>query len=60
MQQSGMTNPPEESDREQEEIEQKLLEALGSPAIPIDEDFWTELRRIAHERARSTKPGAPS
>ncbi len=54
MKQSGMplSGSESNSDREQEEIEQKLLEALESPAIPVGEDFWTELCRTAHERAR--------
>lgn len=39
-------------DREQEEIEQKLLEALEEPAVPIGKDFWKEVRRTAHARAK--------
>ena len=40
-------------DREQEEIEQKLIEGLKSPAVPMDKNFWPNLRRTAHARARS-------
>jgi antitoxin ParD1/3/4 len=40
-------------DREQEEIEQKLLEGLKSPAVPMGKDFWKEVRRTAHARAKS-------
>ena len=40
-------------DREQEEIEQKLLEGLQSPSIPVGKDFWNELRRTAHARAQA-------
>jgi antitoxin ParD1/3/4 len=43
-------------DREQEEIEQKLLEGLESPSIPVGKDFWKELRRIAHLRASGSQP----
>ena len=40
-------------DREQEEIEQKLLEGLESPSIPVGKDFWNQLRRTAHARAQA-------
>jgi antitoxin ParD1/3/4 len=42
-------------DREQEEIEQKLLEALEEPAVPMDKIFWPNLRRTTHARARAKK-----
>jgi hypothetical protein len=58
MQQSGMTNSPSESspDREQEKIEQKLLAALEEPAVPMGKNFWTEVRRTAHARAKASAP----
>jgi antitoxin ParD1/3/4 len=40
-------------DREQEEIEQKLLESLQSPAVPVGKNFWKDVRRIAHAKASS-------
>ncbi len=40
-------------DREQEEIEQKLLEALEEPAVPMGKNFWTDVRRTAHARAKA-------
>jgi hypothetical protein len=60
MQQSGMEISDSSEDREQEEIEQKLIEALQSPPVPLGKDFWKEIRRIAHARALSGKPVAPS
>jgi antitoxin ParD1/3/4 len=45
-------------DREQEEIEQKLLEALESPAVPAGKNFWTELRRTGHARAKASSRSA--
>jgi antitoxin ParD1/3/4 len=48
-------------DREQEEIEQKLIEGLKSPAVPIDKNFWPNLRRIAHARTKAAShPAKPS
>ena len=40
-------------DREQEEIEQKPLEGLESPSIPLGKNFWNDMRRIAHARAQA-------
>jgi hypothetical protein len=60
MQQSSMTTCRSESipNREQEEIEQKLIEALQSPSVPAGKDFWSQLRRMAHERTQnSSQPG---
>ncbi|HEY3988206.1 MAG TPA: hypothetical protein VGM02_02840 [Acidobacteriaceae bacterium] len=53
MQQSSMTSSSSEYDREQEEIEQKLLEALEERAVPMGKDFWPELRRTAHALAKA-------
>ena len=41
-------------DPEQEEIEQKLREALEEPAVPMDKDFWPNLRRTAYARAKAS------
>lgn len=40
-------------DREQQEIEQKLIEGLKSPAVPMGKNFWPNLRRTAHARAKA-------
>ena len=40
-------------DRDQEEIEQKLIEGLQSPAVPMDMNFWPNLRRTVHTRAQA-------
>lgn len=45
-------------DREQEEIEQKLLEALEEPAVPMNKNFWPNLRRTAHARAKAASRSA--
>lgn len=48
-------------DREQEELEEKLLEGLRSPSIPVGKDFWNQLRRTAHARAEAaSRAGKPS
>lgn len=47
-------------DREQEEIEQKLLEALEEPAVPMDKSFWPNLRRTAHARAKAARSAKSS
>jgi antitoxin ParD1/3/4 len=41
--------------REQEELEQKLLEGMQSPSVSAGKDFWNQLRRAAHARI----PAAP-
>jgi antitoxin ParD1/3/4 len=47
-------------DREQEEIEQKLLEGLESPIVPAGKDFWQYLRRTLHARAKDASSTAKS
>jgi antitoxin ParD1/3/4 len=47
-------------DREQDEIEQKLLEALEEPAVPIGKGFWKDVRRTAHARAKAAPRPAKS
>jgi len=44
-------------DREQEEIEQKLLEGMQTASVPVGKDFWSQLRRTAH--ARTPAPSRP-
>jgi hypothetical protein len=51
-----VSNSEPDPNSEQEEIEQKLIEALQSPAVPLDEDFWSEVRRIAHEQIPKQNP----
>jgi antitoxin ParD1/3/4 len=41
-------------DREQEEIEQKLVEGMQTASVSVGKDFWTQLRRTAHARARTS------
>jgi hypothetical protein len=52
MQQFGMTMSGSQSTRdpEQEELEQKLIEGMQSPSVPVGKDFWIQLRRTAHAR----------
>lgn len=42
-------------DREQGEIQQKLLEGLQSPSVPVGKDFWNNVRRAAHARAKTPR-----
>ncbi len=52
---SGFVRDLIRRDREEEEIGQKLIEGLQSPVAPMDKNFWPNLRRIAHARAKASE-----
>jgi hypothetical protein len=54
-----MSRSESSGDGEQEELEQKLIEGMQSPSVPVGKGFWDQLRRIAHARARASCPPNP-